>query len=388
MFQLVKWINKRCRNAIRQQRVGRPPMVGQASCHGRRARLPASRRYCTAGWLDPRPFLPQAVMGPPHMGVRQRQPQLCCEPWELFAERLGLARASTLMVATRQMLAFDNAGLDGRTRRYRGQERGPALGVSTHDVGSTAITRPRARVFTTWASRPSWGAGAVDGGRAPRATPWRLVPCARHMQQGSAVCRQVSAGTNGDQVRVTGATRASPKVASAGGACRRQGYDRRHSGAKATQTQASPEVSREVSPRGEARLCVWTTLHRSSHGHALTGSCGHDIPRDPPTRRAARSSQVHPVSCIHRDDPRGRPDRMACREGAHGHFTQRRVMLHIDRGGSGRQGDATPTRATHGLALAPRGPMLDQPALVKAHAVKRTARMGTIEGFPVHMILG
>jgi hypothetical protein len=38
--------------------------------------------------------------------------------------------------------------------------------------------------------------------------------------------------------------------------------------------------------------------------------------------------------------------------------------------------------------LAPCGPMLDQPALAKAHAVKRTDWSWTMEGFPVHMILG
>jgi hypothetical protein len=42
------------------------------------------------------------------------------------------------------------------------------------------------------------------------------------------------------------------------------------------------------------------------------------------------------------------------------------------------QGDTTPTRATQGLALAPCGPILDQPALAKVHAVKWTDRIWTI----------
>jgi hypothetical protein len=74
--QLVKLINKRCRHARRQQLVGRPHMAGPSRCHGRRARLPASRRSHTAGGLDHRQCLPQAVMGQHHMCVRQRQPQL------------------------------------------------------------------------------------------------------------------------------------------------------------------------------------------------------------------------------------------------------------------------------------------------------------------------
>jgi hypothetical protein len=116
VFQLVELINKRCRNAIRQQLVGRPHMVGQTSCHGRCAWLPASRRSCPAGWFGHRPFLPQAVMGQHHMRVRHRQPQLCFQPWELCAKRIGLARQSTIVLAKRQMLSFDNAGSDCRAR--------------------------------------------------------------------------------------------------------------------------------------------------------------------------------------------------------------------------------------------------------------------------------
>jgi hypothetical protein len=91
---------------------------------------------------------------------------------------------------------------------------------------------------------------------------------------------------------------------------------------------------------------------------------------------------------INLDDPRGGPERMAFRSGAHSQFKQRRIMLHIERGRSVCQGDATPTGATQGLALAPRGPILDQPALAKAHTVKRTDRIWAIQSFPVHRILG
>ena len=91
---------------------------------------------------------------------------------------------------------------------------------------------------------------------------------------------------------------------------------------------------------------------------------------------------------INLDDPRGRPERIAFRYGAHGQFKQRRIMLQIEIGRSVCPGDATPTGATQGLALAPRGPLLDHPTLAKAHAVKRTDRTRAIQGFPVHMILG
>src|SRR5262245_30259005 len=82
------------------------------------------------------------------------------------------------------------------------------------------------------------------------------------------------------------------------------------------------------------------------------------------------------------EDPRGRPDRMAFRQGANGQFKQRRIMRQIDIGRSVCPGDGTPTCATQGLALAPRGPILDHPALAKAHAVKQTGRIWTIQGFP------
>jgi hypothetical protein len=78
---------------------------------------------------------------------------------------------------------------------------------------------------------------------------------------------------------------------------------------------------------------------------------------------------------INLDGPGGRPDGMAFREGANGQFKQRRVMLHIKIRGAVGQGNATPIRATPSLALAPRGPILDQPALAKAHAVKRIDRI-------------
>jgi hypothetical protein len=56
-------------------------------------------------------------MGQDQLRVRQRQPQLFFQPWQLFAERIGLTRQSTIVLARRQMLSFDKAGIDGRTRR-------------------------------------------------------------------------------------------------------------------------------------------------------------------------------------------------------------------------------------------------------------------------------
>lgn len=112
------------------------------------------------------------------------------------------------------------------------------------------------------------------------------------------------------------------------------------------------------------------------------------ITHDQPTLRGGAIEPGPYGILINLDNPRGRPDRMACRSGATGQFPQRRVMRHIESGCSVRPGDATPTRATQGLALAPRGPILDQPALAKAHAVNRTGRSWTISGVPVQMILG
>jgi hypothetical protein len=123
----------------------------------------------------------------------------------------------------------------------------------------------------------------------------------------------------------------------------------------------------------------------------LTRSEGQLLPSrqdDKPTRLGGAIEPDAHGSFIHRDDPRRCPDRMAFRSGANGQFTQRRVMLHIEIGCPIRQGDATPTRATQGLVLAPCGPILDQPALANARAVTRTDRMWTVEGFPVHLSLG
>jgi len=338
----------------------------------------------------PRQCLPQAVMGPPHRGVRQRPPQRCGAPWELCAERLGRARESTMMGAPRQRRAFDNAGLDGRTRRYRGPERGPAWGVSTHDVViDRHPTTPGARLHH-WGRAPLLGGQAPwMGGRAPRATPWRLVPGARHRPQGRAVCRPVSAGTNGEQVR---GARRDPFQPHSGCSWRARA-DAKGDDPAPLWGQRHPDPGIASGVTGGWRPGARRVL-RMDHAPPFVpwaladGQLGPRLPRDPPTRRGSAIEPGPPRLVIHRDEPRGRPERMACHEGAHGHFTQRRVMLHIARGGSVRPGDATPTRATHGVALAPRGPMRDHPALVKAHAVKRTDRMGTIAGFPVPMSLG
>ena len=109
------------------------------------------------------------------------------------------------------------------------------------------------------------------------------------------------------------------------------------------------------------------------------------IQYDKPTRLGGA---LEPGIFIHLDDSRRCPDRMAFCSGAHGQFKQRRVMLHIEIRGARGPGEAPSTRTTQGLAPAPCGPMLDQPAWAKAHTVKRTDRIWTVEGFPIPMILG
>jgi hypothetical protein len=390
VFQLVELINKRCRNAIRQHLVGRPHLLGQASCHGRRAWLPAARRSCPAGWFDHRQCLPHAVMGQHHMRVRQRQPPLFCQPWELFAERLGRARQSTMVLAKRQMLAFDNAGLDRRARWECGPARGKASGVSTHDVMvDRHHTTPFARLHHLGIAPLMVGNAPWMGVRAPRATPWRLRPFAIHRQQGGPVCRPWVAGNKGDQGR---GDRRDALPQHIGCRLRALADDKGHDPAPLW-GQGPPDpgiaigVTRGVRPR--ERL-VFRMDNTPQFVH-LTLSEGPLLPHiqsyQPTLLGGALEPGTHGI-LVNLDDPRGRPERMAFRSGANGQFKQRRVMLHIDLRGTVGQGHATPTRATQSLALAPCGPMLDQPALAKAHAVKRTDRMWTLEGFPVHMILG
>ena len=390
MFPLVELVNTRGRNAIRQPLVGRPHMVGHASGHGRRAWLPASRRSCPAGGFDHRQCLPQAVMGQHHRRVGQRQPQLFFQPGPLCAERLGCARQSTIVLATRQMLSCDNAGSDGRTRRECGQERGHALGVSAHDARvDRHHATPLARLHDLGLVPLLVGNTPWMGVRAPRATPWRLVPCAIHRPQGGAVFRQVIAGTKGDQVR---GDRRDPLEQHMGCSRRALADDNGHDEAPLWgKSQPDPGIARGVTVRvrpGERRVLRMDNAPQFVQRTRSEGQLWPHIPHDQPTMLGGTIAPGTHGLCIHLDDPRRGPDRMAFRSGAKGQFQQRRVMLHSAIGGSVRQGDATPTRATPGLAPAPWGPMPDQPALANAHAVKRTDRMWTIPGFPVHMILG
>ena len=303
---------------------------------------------------------------------------------------MGLARQSTMVLTKRPMLSCDNAGLDGRARWACGQERGHALSVSTHDV---LVDRPHAppvaRLHHVGIAQRVVGNAPWMGVGAPRATPWRLIPCSRYMPHGSMVCRQVITGQKGEQVR--GDMR-DPLPQQMGCSWRARADDTGHNPAPLGRTGPPAPgiaigVTRGLRPR-ERRV-----LRRDNTpplGH-LTRSAGELWPPVQGHKPTLPGGPIEPWThgiLIHLHDPRRRPDRIALRQGANGQFTQCRVMLHIARGGSGRQGDAMPTRATHGLALAPRGPMRDHPALVKAHAVKRTARIGTIEGFPVPMILG
>jgi hypothetical protein len=141
-------------------------------------------------------------MGQHPMRVRQRQPQLFFQPWQLLAKSIRLACQSAMMVAKRQMLSFDNAGIDRRTRRQHGQERGHTFSVSTHDF---VVDRHHVTPFTRF---DSLGIAQLFGGNAPwlrgwapRATPWRLIPLPIHMPQRGAVFRPLVAGKKRDQVR-------------------------------------------------------------------------------------------------------------------------------------------------------------------------------------------
>jgi hypothetical protein len=109
---------------------------------------------------------------------------------------------------------------------------------------------------------------------------------------------------------------------------------------------------------------------------------------DQPTLLDGALAPETPGILLNLEAPRARPARMTGRAGAKGSFTQRRLRLHIARGGAVRPGDAPPPRAPPSWALVPCGPMLDPPVLAQAHAVQRTDRRWTLEGCPVQMILG
>ena len=116
--------------------------------------------------------------------------------------RIRLACQSPIMLAKRQILSFDKAGIDRRTRRQHGQERGNTFSVSKHDfVVDRHHVTPFARLDHLGIAQLFGGNAPWMGVWAPRATPWRLIPFSIHMQQRGAVFRQLVAGKKGDQVR-------------------------------------------------------------------------------------------------------------------------------------------------------------------------------------------
>lgn len=173
-------------------------------------------------------------------------------------------------------------------------------GASPHPTGgSTATTRPRARVCTPWASRHSWGGRRWGWGGGPCGP--RRGGGAHAPDTGRKAGRDAGSGalgTQGSRSVVTGATRSRPTWAAAGVRVpTTQATTRRHAGAHATPTQASPSVSRAVCAQGRGSSCVGTTRHRSSTWHALTGSGGHAYSLTSRPGWAARSSPGHTVSC-------------------------------------------------------------------------------------------
>ena len=267
------------------------------------------------------------------------------------------------------------------------------LGVSKHDV---LVDRHHATPFAGLhhLGRAQLLVGHTPGMgvRAPCATPWRLVPFSIHMQQGSAVFRQVITGKKGDEVC---GDRRDPRQQLIGFSWRARADDNGHDQAPLwSKGHPDPGIAIGVTISFRPRERLVFRLDNTPPLVQLTRAEGQLWPPIQGHKSTLLGGAIEPgthgilIHLIHLDDPRGRPDRMALRQGANGQFKQGRVMLHIDIRGSVGQGDAPPTRATQGLALAPCGPILDQPAVAKAYAVKQTVQIWTISGFPVHVILG
>jgi hypothetical protein len=294
------------------------------------------------------------------------------------------------VVAKRQVLSFDNAGIDGRARWECGQACGDTVCVPKHDVmvdGHHAPPCPRldhlgiAQLFV--------GNALWMGVRATRSTPWRLIPFSVHMEQGGTVFRQLITGKKGDQVR---SDMRDPLQQHIGFSLRALADDKGHDQAP-LRGQGHPDsgFAIGVMVRFRPHEMLVFRMDNAPQFVQLTLFEGQLLPQIPYHKPALLGGAIEPGThgiFIQLDDPRGCSDRMVFRSGANGYFKQRLVMLQIEIGCSVRQGDATATCATQGLALASCGPILDQPALAKAHAVKRTDRIWALQGFPVHRILG
>ena len=263
------------------------------------------------------------------MRVRQRQPQLFFQPWQLFAERIGLARQSTIVLAKRQILSFDKAGIDGRTRRECGQERGNALGVSKHDVMvDRHHATPLARLHYLGIVQLFVGDAPWMGVRATRSTPWRLIPFSVHMEQGGTVFRQLIAGKKGDQGR--GDMR-DPLQQQIGFSLRALADDKGHDQAPLWgKGHPDPGIAIGVMVSFRPREMLVFRMDNTPQFVQLTRSEGQlwpHIQSNQPTRLGGAIEPGTHSIFINLDDARGHSDRMAFRSGANGPFKQRRVML-------------------------------------------------------------
>jgi hypothetical protein len=254
------------------------------------------------------------------------------------------------------------------------------LGISKHDVVvDRHHTTPFARFDYLGIAQLSVGNTLRMRGWASRSPPWRLIPFSIHMQQGGTVFQQLIAGKKGDEVR---GHICDPLQQQIGFSLRALAGDKGHDQPPFWgKGYPNPGIAIRVTVGFRPREMLVFRMDKAPEFVQLALSDGQLLPQkkhDEPTRL---SSTIEPSTysiLINLDDPRRCPDRITFCQGANGQFKQRRVMLQIKIGCSVCQGDATPTSATPSLALSPRGPILDQPALAKAHAVKRTDRIWTI----------
>ena len=297
MFQLVKWINKRCRNAIDNNAsvvhpwsVKPAAMAGVRGCQRRGDAVP--RVGSTLG-----NSCPKLSWGNPTWVYANDNPSCVASHGSSLLNALGL----------RVRRRYGGDAPDARVRqRWSGWSHAsvpwprarPCVGRLHTRRGDRPPSHDPVRASSPLGPRaPLGGAGAVDGGRAPRATPWRLVPCARHMQQGRAVCRQVSAGTNGDQVR---GDRRDPFQPQSGFSWRARADDKGYDPApRWGKSHPDPGIARGVTGGlrpGERRVWRMDNAPPVVPRARADGQLWPRLPRDPPTRRGGAIEPGPPVS--------------------------------------------------------------------------------------------
>src|SRR5215510_9068849 len=129
------------------------------------------------------------------MVVGQYQPQMCFQPRSVFTKSVRLTRQAPRVLAQRQVLAFNKAGIDGRTHTRSCHTLLDDLWIAKHNFVAHRHDLPTLTLFDHLSVEQIWTRHAPwPGVWSARTLAQRLIPLTIGVQQGGAVFGQLIAG--------------------------------------------------------------------------------------------------------------------------------------------------------------------------------------------------